>query len=179
MKKTLLILSMSVWAVACNNQSAETPMTEEPKAEAVVPKVVSHPYTAAYSSDFSIGDPELVNVVLNLYKDIEANRLDSLDKYFADSVYWRNYAEADVTLTKAGLISKIKGLRNRFKEFNETPIAFTALHANDKSEDWVLTWIKERVTYANGKKDSTTYHETWRIRDGKIFMHDSYAKFRQ
>jgi ketosteroid isomerase-like protein len=179
MKKTFMILSMAVWAAACNNQPAESPVTEAPKAEAAPPKVVSHPYTATYSSDFSIGDPELVNVVLNMYKDLEANRLDSLGKYFADSVHWRNYAEADVTLTREGMVSKIKGFRGRFKEFSETPVAFTALHAKDKNEDWVLTWIKERVTYANGKKDSTTYHETWRVRDGKIFMHDSYAKFRQ
>ena len=179
MKIFLLTFLCAGLFIACNNNVEEAAKIEELKEEPVQAKEVSFPYAPSYSSDFSIGNPELTKVVLDIYKDVESNRLDSLGKYFADSVHWRNYAETDVVLTREGMVSKIKGFRARFREISETPLAFTALHANDKNEDWVITWIKEHVTYANGKKDSTTYHESWRFKDGKIYLHDSYAKFKQ
>jgi ketosteroid isomerase-like protein len=103
--------------------------------------------------------------------------MDDLGQYYADSVYRYNFAQKEIRLTRAEMVDLAKSFRSQFTEFSETPIAFTTLHSNDKNEDWVLTWIKERVTYANGKKDSTTYQENWRFRDGKIYMVDSYAKY--
>lgn len=182
MKKIFMFMSLAGLLTACNN-STEQPaaeVKEELKEAAVVEKpAVSFPYTATYSSDFSIGDPAMTKKVLEMYKAMEAGQFDSLGQYFSDTVHWRNFAEDDVMLTREGLVSKVKGFRSRFKEISETPISFTALHSNDRNDDWVLTWIKEKVVYPNGKKDSTTYQETWRIKNGKIYMHDSYAKYRK
>ena len=159
MKKSLFIILAAGLIVSCSNTAPESNAISKDSTAVAEATPIVYPYTAAYSSDFSIGDPKLVKVVLDMYKAVEENRMEDLGQYYADSVYLA------------------KSFRSQFAEFSETPIAFTALHSNDKNEDWVLTWIKERVTYPNGKKDSTTYQENWRFRDGKIYMVDSYAKY--
>ncbi len=174
MKKMILVLFAGALLISCNNNS---PVAEAQKDTAAVAPAIVYPYTAAYSSDFSMGDPKLAKVVLDMYKAVEENRMDDLGQYYADSVYRYNFAQKEIRLTRAEMVELAKSFRSQFTEFSETPIAFTTLHSNDKNEDWVLTWIKERVTYANGKKDSTTYQENWRFRDGKIYMVDSYAKY--
>ena len=180
MKRIALLLAAAACFAACkDSKPAETPLVETPKEEAESKPAVTFPYTATYSSDFSMGDPELTKKVLDMYKALEAGNVDTLAVFYADTVNWRNFAQENVNLPRQVLIKRIKEFRSQFKAISETPIAFTALHSNDKSEDWVITWIKENVTYPNGRKDSTTYQECWRFRDGKVYMHDSYAKYRR
>jgi ketosteroid isomerase-like protein len=177
MKKSLFIILAAGLLVSCSNTAPESNAISKDSTAVAEATPIVYPYTAAYSSDFSIGDPKLVKVVLDMYKAVEENRMDDLGQYYADSVYRHNFAQKEIKLTREEMVELAKSFRNQFAEFSETPIAFTALHSNDKNEDWVLTWIKERVTYPNGKKDSTTYQENWRFRDGKIYMVDSYAKY--
>jgi ketosteroid isomerase-like protein len=176
MKKFAPLLACVVLFAACKDDQK----TEQPSAETPVAKpTVTFPYTASYSSDFSIGDPDLTKKVLDMYKALESSQYDTLGTYYADTVNWRNFAEDDLVLPREKLIAKIRNFREQFRELSETPIAFTALHSNDRNDDWVITWIKEKVTYRNGKQDSTTYQECWRFRDGKVYMHDSYAKYKR
>ncbi|HEX5667953.1 MAG TPA: hypothetical protein VFX73_04060 [Chitinophagaceae bacterium] len=174
MKKTILVLMTAGFMASCSNNAPETPAADSTVAAA--PAIVL-PYTATYSSDFSMGNPELVKVVLDMYKAVEENRMEDLGKYYADSVIRYNFAQKQILLTRDEMVKLATDFRAQFKEFSETPLAFTALHSNDKNEDWVITWIKEKVVYNNGKVDSTTYQENWRFRDGKIYMVDSYAKY--
>jgi ketosteroid isomerase-like protein len=175
MKKSLILMAFAGIMASCNNKPAE-PTTEVAE---VVPDAttITYPYTATYSSDFKMGDPALAKVVLDMYKAVEDNKMDSLGQYYADSVVRYNFSQKLMTLSRDEMVNLAKTFRAQFKEFSETPVAFTSLHSNDKNEDWVITWIKERVTYQSGKKDSTTYQENWRFKDGKIYMVDSYAKF--
>ncbi|HLO82491.1 MAG TPA: nuclear transport factor 2 family protein [Chitinophagaceae bacterium] len=175
MKKTILVLMAAGFMASCNSNAPETPAADT--TAVVVAPAISYPYTAKYSSDFSMGKPELIKVVLDMYKAVEDNKMDDLGKYYADSVIRYNFAQKEIKLTREEMVKLAKDFRAQFKEFSETPVAFTALHSNDKNEDWVVTWIKEKVVYNNGKVDSTTYQENWRFRDGKIYMVDSYAKY--
>lgn len=176
MKKTILMLLTAGTLASCNTNA---PATSEAKDTTAVPVAHSivYPYTAKYSSDFSMGNPELTKVVLDMYKAVEDNKMDELGKYYADSVIRYNFAQKEMKMTREEMVKLAADFRAQFKEFSETPLAFTALHSNDKNEDWVVTWIKEKVVYNNGKVDSTTYQENWRFRDGKIYMVDSYAKY--
>jgi ketosteroid isomerase-like protein len=179
MKKTILLLMTIGFMASCSNNAPETPAADTAAIAPAAPAApaIVYPYTAKYSSDFSMGNPELIKVVLDMYKAVEDNRMDDLGKYYADSVIRYNFAQKEIKLTRDEMVELAKKFRAQFKEFSETPLAFTALHSNDKNEDWVITWIKEKVVYNNGKVDSTTYQENWRFRDGKIYMVDSYAKF--
>jgi len=175
MKKTLILMAIAGFIASCNNKPAE-PAAEVKETVPETPAVV-YPYTATYSSDFKIGDPALAKVVLDMYKEVEDNKMDSLGQYYADSVIRHNFAQKVMKLSREDMVKLAKNFRSQFKEFSETPVAFVSLHSNDKNEDWVITWIKEKVTYQNGKMDSTTYQENWRFKEGKIYMVDSYAKF--
>jgi hypothetical protein len=174
MKKTILVLLTAGFMASCSNNVPETPAAD---STVVVAPAIVMPYKATYSSDFSMGNPELIKVVLDMYKAVEENRMEDLGKYYADSVIRYNFAQKQIMLTRDEMVKLATDFRAQFKEFSETPLAFTALHSNDRNEDWVLTWIKEKVVYNNGKVDSTTYQENWRFRDGKIYMVDSYAKY--
>jgi hypothetical protein len=174
MKKTILVLLTAGFMASCSNNAPETPAAD---STVVVAPAIVMPYKATYSSDFSMGNPELIKVVLDMYKAVEENRMEDLGKYYADSVIRYNFAQKQIMLTRDEMVKLATDFRAQFKEFSETPLAFTALHSNDRNEDWVLTWIKEKVVYNNGKVDSTTYQENWRFRDGKIYMVDSYAKY--
>jgi ketosteroid isomerase-like protein len=174
MKKTVLVLLTAGFMASCSTNAPET--TAADTTVAAVPAIVM-PYTATYSSDFSMGNSELIKVVLDMYKAVEENRMEDLGKYYADSVIRYNFAQKQIMLTRDEMVKLATDFRAQFKEFSETPLAFTALHSNDRNEDWVVTWIKEKVVYNNGKVDSTTYQENWRFRDGKIYMVDSYAKY--
>lgn len=179
MKQSILLIFAVGLLASCNN-GAET--KEVVKTDTVVapetPKV-TFPYTATYSSDFSMGNPEYTKIVLDMYKALEENRIDDIGQYLADTVHRYNYAQVHYNLPRAAMLSQLKAFRGQFKEFSETPLSFFAVRSNDKQEDWVVTWVKEKVIFNNGKADSTTYQENWRFKDGKIYMHDSYAKFRQ
>lgn len=176
MKKSAIILACIICLIACTEKKATVETVTEIPAEK---PAVTFPYAASYSSDFSIGDPALTKKVLDMYKALESRQYDTLGTYYADTVNWRNFAEDDLILSRDKLIGKIRAFREQFRELKETPIAFTAIHSNDRNDDWVITWIKEKVTYRNGKQDSATYQECWRFRDGKVYMHDSYAKYKR
>lgn len=182
MKQTILAALAIVILASCNNNAEKKEVKTDSLASTPVaaetPKV-QYPYTATYSSDFSMGNPEYTRVVLEMYKALEENRIDDIGQYLEDTVHRYNYAAVHYNLPKADMLEQLKKFRGQFKEFSETPIAFMAVKSNDKNEDWVLTWVKEKVVFKNGKVDSTTYQENWRFKDGKIYMHDSYAKFRQ
>lgn len=180
MKQTILAAMAIVVLASCNN-STETKQVGTDTSASVVAEMpkVQYPYAATYSSDFQMGNPEYTKVVLDMYKALEENRIDDIGKYLDDTIHRYNYAAVHYNLPKADMLEQLKMFRGQFKEFSETPIAFLAVKSNDKNEDWVLTWVKEKVVHKNGKVDSTTYQENWRFKDGKIYMHDSYAKFRQ
>lgn len=174
MKKTSIFLLIAGFLASCNSSTPEAPVAD---TVAEAKPVVTYPYTAKYSSDFSMGNPELIKVVLDMYKAVEEGKTENLGQYYADSVIRHNFAQKEMKLTRDEMVKLATDFRAQFKEFSETPVAFTALHSNDRNEDWVITWIKEKVVYHSGKIDSTTYQENWRFKDGKIYMVDSYAKY--
>lgn len=179
MKPCILFFLVAASFTSCKDASGPATLAADSSSSTTViaAPVVSYPYPASYSSDFSIGNPELTKKVLDMYKAVEENKMDDLGKYYADTVIRNNFQQRQMVLSRDAMVDLAKQFRSQFKEFSETPIAFTALHSNDRNEDWVVTWIKEKVVYNNGKIDSTTYQENWRFRDGKIYMVDSYAKY--
>ena len=148
--------------------------TPQPEAAAAA---VSFPYSAAYSSDWKIGDAGNAKVVLDLYKAIESNNIDEFDKYLADTVTSVSYDNVTARLPKQQIIKNVKSFRSNFDSLSEEFLAFIPLHSNDKNEDWVATWMTEKVTRKDGSKDSTTYQETWRFRDGKIYYRGTFARY--
>ncbi len=189
MKKVLLVALLACAIISCS--SPTTPAEEKPvvanaavnndststtKMEETAP-AVNYPFTATYSSDWKIGNPENASIVLNVYKALEDNNIDEFDKYLADSVTSQSYDGVQSIKSKAAIIKSVKEYRNTLKSITEEFIAFVPLHSIDKNEDWVATWMKERVIRKDGTKDSTLYMETWRFKNDKIYYRGGYARY--
>ena len=182
MKKNHFIALLACTILSCNTPAKEdakvnndsTPVT----AEAAKP-AITLPYTATYSSDWTIGNQDNVKIVLDLYKAFEENKIDdAYNQYLADTVTAQNYDAKHLVLSKQAVIKEAKEFRNTFKSVSEEFVAFVPLHSNDKNEDWVGTWMKERVVRNNGTKDSTYYMETWHFKDGKVTYRIGFAQYR-
>jgi hypothetical protein len=55
-------------------------------------------------------------------------------------------------------------------------VAWQSAHVNDKNEDWVNIWSKERRYGKNGgKADTVLMQENWKVKDGKVISFDQYV----
>ena len=184
MKKLFGSLLALGFLVACNNQQAPAPPVDEKKpadstvAETKPAPKIDYPFVAKYSSDWKLGDPNNSKLVLDFYKALEDGKFDQLQNYFADSVGFRFYDTRAGKLDRAEAIKRIVAFRAKYKTLKEEFYAFVPLHSNDRNEDWVSTWVKERAVSLNGKSDSTTYQENWILRDGKIAYVEGFAQYK-
>jgi hypothetical protein len=132
------------------------------------------PYTAGYSSQFAIGNPEHSRMVLNIWKDYDNNTLDQSAAMFADTVRFE-IADGQIVRGRDSVINVMKQVRGRYTSVNSTIDAYLPVRSTDRNEDWVLIWGRENNTGANGTT-TNIIHEIWRInRDGKIDYVSQYA----
>ncbi|MEO6231877.1 MAG: hypothetical protein ABJB11_14855 [Ferruginibacter sp.] len=166
MKKFITILSISVLAFSCSDQKTETTATPE-AAKASAPL----PYTAAYSSDFEMGNPAYVATILQgSWKDWETNNMDNMKSWVADTIV---AFHSDNTMIQGAdsLIALWKRGRAEYVSVIDSVDAAMAVYSKDKNENWVLVWAREINQKADGKKDTMALMETWRInKDGKADM---------
>ena len=136
----------------------------------------AYPYTADYSSKFTIGNPEHARMVLSMWKDYDNNTFDRSAAMLADTVMFQA-PNGMVIRGKDSVLNSVKQFRGQFSSVKSTVDAWVPMHSTDRNEDWVLIWGTENDTNASG---STTngIHEIWRVnRDGKIdFIRQYTAK---
>ena len=125
------------------------------------------PYTANYSSNFEIGNPEHSKMILDLWKDWDDNAFDRHD-YFADTMVMI-LPDGQVLQGKAAVVEGAKKVRGGFTSATSTLDAWVPLKSMDKDEDWVALWGHEEDVLPDGNKQKRELHEIWRInKDGKI-----------
>lgn len=176
MKKAIVACFALVAFVACNNNAK----TEEPAAKKEEAKTTeaapTMPYTADYSSQFSMGDQKNAEKMLILFKQWDDNKLADGKSMFADSVQF--IADSwmfNGTNDSFQVISQRQ--RDQYKEVRTMIHAWMPVRSTDKNEDWVLVWSRVYNTYKDGKTDSADYQDTWRLnKDGKF---DFMLDFRQ
>jgi hypothetical protein len=159
--KKILATALVLLAIACNMSSKETPKTEVTTAK--------HDYgaTAAYSSDFGLGDPALGNKVVALWKDFDANTLDSVGSYFADSVYQEMPGYMGM-MSRDSATAMAKAYRKQLTTCNTQIDAIIPVKASEKDESLVCIWGRETAE-AGGKKMLRDIHEVWGFnKDGKV-----------
>ncbi len=168
MKKVFFIVMVMAIIISCNNES-KAPATTENKEEAKAPEAaLSMPYSAVYSSQFSIGDQKNAQKLLEIFKQWDDNKLADGKAMFADSVHFFS----DRWEFHGGLDSFMKvsqQQRDMAKEVKTVVHAWIPVHSTDKNEDWVLVWSTSYYTDTKGKKDSTTYQDSWMLnKEGKF-----------
>lgn len=167
MKKLFFFLTIAVFAVACDNEKKEA---DEAAATVVAAKPeVKFPFPVGYSK-FEMGNPEYTAMVLQgSWKDWEDNKLDKT-KWLADTVAAYH---SDNTMSKGAdsLIARWTRLRSQYSSTVSSISAAMAVYATEQKENWVLIWADEYATKLDGKKDTTSLMEAWKInKDGKADM---------
>jgi hypothetical protein len=168
MKKLLYLTAISVLIAACN--------TKSDTAGAPVKDTLAYAYKASYSSNISVpGNPVNAQKVLQVWKMFETANIKAMKPYFADSVKYDDahgmhfYGPTDKLLAFAK--QGIDGLDSMRFDI----VMWQSAHINDKNEDWVNIWAKER-TYPKkgGKADTVLMQENWKVKNGKVVAFDEY-----
>lgn len=160
MRKVILFLGASAVIISCNNGAAKT---EAGNDTAITKTDVALPYTASYSSSFTMGNPEHSAMILQgSWKDWEMNTMDNMRNWAADTL---TVYHSDNTMVKGidSLAARWKRGRAKYSSVVTTIDAVMPVYSNDRKENWVLVWATEVDTNVDGKKDTSYVMETWRI----------------
>ena len=178
MRKIVLMAGISLLA-ACNSGTKEEVASIAPNADssaAATSEKVSYPYTAAYTSNFAIGDPKHAQMILSLWKDWDGGDLSKGKDVFADSVEMYFWDGSKMHTTRDSVLAAAQSMRNSYASVTSRVDAFGPLKATDKGESWVSIWGMETHTDKKGKVDSINLHEVWRInKNGKTDLVYQFA----
>jgi len=177
MKNLIFIVVVSSVYTACQGTTtASKESTANSAGTSSGTSSISFPYTAEFTSKFSIGKDSNSLLVLNLYKALEANDMNALANVLADSVNL-NFADGSTfSGSRDSVIAMTKKYRDSLSSIKFDFDAWIPVHADDKNGDAVLTWYKETDTYKNGKVDSIYFHDINGIKDGKVDFLESMSR---
>mgnify|MGYP003683815143 FL=1 len=136
-------------------------------------QAVDYGYKATYSSNWKIGNPENVKIVLDLQKAAERNDFDAIKALIHPEIY-----------ISAGNGSEIKGIEDfttmfepylKNTMFSIKPAVWVSV-VNETGDEWVLLWTEEETTAKDGTKSGIEAQESFRIIDGKIGVVNQFQK---
>ena len=127
-------------------------------------KTIEYPFKASYSSDISMGDPSLSNIVLNLQKAANEGDFEKAMSYLHEDF---EGTLADGSVAKKEDVVALYGPVFETTKFNIVPGAWFSIRVNDLDHDWVMLWTKEDLITSS---DTTSLfaQESFQIKDGKI-----------
>jgi hypothetical protein len=169
--KQIINLAVIILLLSCNEKKETgTDTTDDKMARTVV-----YPYKATYSSDSRVpGSEVMAEKVLTVWKMFESNAIDSMKRYFADTVTYdpsggtRFHGRSEDLLNYARKdIAELDSLRFDISMWQ-------SVHINDRNEDWVYIWATERRYNKNGKADTSLIHEQWEVKNDKICYFNQY-----
>jgi hypothetical protein len=177
MKNLILVLFLLVTLLytACTGTTSTSDSNSNSGTSAG--SAIALPYTAGYSSSFSIGSDSSVLMVLNNYKAWENGDMDGLKNTMADSVAL-NFSDGSKFLgTRDSAMKMAKLYRDSLSKVQLKIDAWVPLHSKDQNADWVSVWYREIDTYKNGKVDSAYYQDDNMLdKSGKITFSSSHRQ---
>jgi hypothetical protein len=168
-KKLFFLAAIASALTSCNTKTNE--------AAAPAKDTLKYTYKATYSSDITVpGNPVNAQKVLQVWKMFETANIKAMKPYFVDSVRYDDasgmhfYGPTDKLLAYAK--KDIDGLDSM--RFDIT--MWQSAHLNDKNEDWVNIWSRERrYPKKGGKADTILMQENWQVKNGIVVAFDQYT----
>ena len=171
MKNTMLLLPIAALIAACNTPAPTTPTTPTAAKD-----TLTYAYKATYSSDITVpGNPEYAQKVLRVWKMFETANIDAMTPYFADTVKYDDASGMHFYGATAKLLAYAKNDIDGLDSMRFDILQWQSAHVNDKNEDWVNIWSRERrYPKSHGKADTVLMQENWKVKDGKVVAFDQY-----
>ena len=169
MKYLFLLVMTSISFFECNSGTDSSTASS-------VRDTLTYAYKATYSSDITVpSHSENAQKVLAVWKMFEKNQIDSMRPYWADTVIYHDASGLNFQGPADGLLSIAKDDIKNLDSLRFDISTWESAHVNDRNEDWVRIWARERRYPKNGAKaDSFLMQENWLVKDGKIIYFDQY-----
>ena len=169
MKKILLLLCVVAELEACNTKTTSIP--------APAKDTLNYTYKATYSSDVTVpGNPVNAQKVLQVWKMFETAKIQKMKPYFADSVKYDDASGMHFFGPTDKLLAFAKTDIDGLDSMRFDIVMWQSAHINDKDEDWVNIWSRERRYPKNhGKADTVLMQENWKVKNGKVVAFDQYT----
>jgi hypothetical protein len=168
MKPWIFLAATAVALSSCNTKSVDTYASGNPDT-------LTYAYKASYSSDFTVPyHPEYAQKVLQVWKMFETAQIDSMKPYFSDSVHYDDANGMHFFGPTVQLLAYAKKDVEGLDSMRFDIIAWQSAHVNDKNDDWVNIWSRERRYPKTGKADTMMMQENWQVKDGKVIRFDQY-----
>jgi hypothetical protein len=172
MKRLFLYTLIAATYLSCNTNSQSNNTTS--KIENTTDSS-TYPFKAHYSSDLSMsGHSDYAHKVLTVWKMYENNQIDSMKPFYADTVTYDDARGNHYHGPSEGLLQIAKGEMAQLDSLRFDIDMWETVHSNDKNEDWVNIWCKERDYPKTGKADTALMYEQWKIKDGRIYYFNQY-----
>jgi hypothetical protein len=177
MKALFFILAAGLFLQACNGKSeAPTPGAADSTMGKETRDTLTYAYKPSYSSDISVpSNPGNAQKVLQVWWFFEHNLVDSMKPYFADSITYEDASGMRYRGTTDGLLSIVRGEMKRLDSLRFDIQSWESAHVNDKNEDWVRIWSRERFYPKQGKADSVLMQENWLVKDGRVIYFNQFT----
>ena len=176
MKKILLISSLAIFALACNNNDAkdaktgDTTKVAEVRSDAKVipdmPFKLDHPY-----DNWQAGDPQHAVTVMKSLKAFVDGDINTCIEAFGDSVRV-GFDHFQAKLSKDSLKASFTQWRAMTASTVIKMDDWESVISSDKKSEWVTLWYKEIHTDKKGVVDSMTVVDDCKIMNGKIVVLD-------
>jgi hypothetical protein len=176
MKKILLISSLAIFVLACNNNDAKdtktgdsTKMAEIKTDTKVIPEMpyaLDRPY-----QNWQAGDPQHALTVMKSLKAFQNGDINTCIEGFGDSVTV-GFDNFQAKLTKDSLKASFTQWRANSASINIKMDDWESVISSDKKNEWVTLWYKEYNTDKKGTVDSMAVVDDCKIVNGKIVVLD-------
>jgi hypothetical protein len=169
MRKLLFTVTVAVAIAACNTKTNPGAATMPAK------DTLTYAYKATYSSDITVpGNPVNAQKVLQVWKMFETANIPAMKPYFADSVKYNAADGMHFYGPTEKLLAYAKQDIDGLDSMRFDIVTWQSAHINDKNEDWVNIWSRERRYPKKGKPDTVLMQENWQVKNGKVIGFDQY-----
>jgi len=169
MKRIFLLLFIAFVFASCNSNSAEK------NTKADIKDTLTYPYKATYSSDLAVSShPEYSQKVLTVWKMYENKQIDAMKPFYTDTVTYDDANGNHYYGPSEGLLGIAKKEMEKLDSLRFDISMWETIHSNDKNEDWVNIWCKERTYPINGNPDTSLMYEKWMLKDGRIYYFNQF-----
>ena len=134
------------------------------------------PYKASYSTNFSIGNQQFANIIMNAWKEWDEGMPEKIAPLISDTIT-AVMPDGMVVKGKADFIKGGVDYRKNFTSVKSQLTAATTLKSRDHmEEDVTMIWGNETATKKDGTIERNQLHEVWVFnKDGQVVFFQQFA----
>ena len=136
---------------------------------------LDYAFTKTSKSNYVMGDPAQIQMVLKSLKAFESNNIDELVTNFGDTIglYFDNFS-AKVSRDSAKTI--LTNNRNNYDSYKINMHDWETVKSTNTDDEWVSLWYTEIYQEKGGKVDSINIMDDVKLKNGKIVEINGYVR---